>query len=360
MMSSDFEFPRQYFPIKRASTKGRTTKADGACMGKRQTLAVVWTANTWSKRRWHTNNLQWILAAVPVLKTLVLGFSFVFWYSCLTFSTCSFWLAFGVFVSRIFFETACFATFLLIAHGYCIMREHLSLSDRNSIAGLASLLYLLLTGYKADIPQFVVLVALMYMLLMYVIFVRISQNLLILKEQLQYMHNEGVLMMQTAICVKYNMLKKFQRAMYVIMASQILIHCRPDGVASHYWMWLMVREWTEIGILFYIGWTFRSREMTPFFTVIPTCRSLGQHKLPQIFSVDMNVNDFNSLNFKELHVGVPTSLSKGRDVAWPMLVIVQNPGTSISANLKTICSESAQLQTINQDGSLPVSHYEQL
>lgn len=82
-------------------------------------LVGAWTLNTWSKRRWQvcvcftaageaslplhhpfqppplvvtfffqthllsylqqTSNLQWILTAVPVLKALVLGLSFVFW-----------------------------------------------------------------------------------------------------------------------------------------------------------------------------------------------------------------------------------------------------------------------------------------
>jgi hypothetical protein len=68
--------------------------------------------------------------------------------------TCSFWVAFGVFVSRIFFETACFVAFLLLAHGYCITHEQLTLTERRKIAGLAGLLYLTLTGYKAAIPQF--------------------------------------------------------------------------------------------------------------------------------------------------------------------------------------------------------------
>lgn len=83
-------------------------------------------------------------------------------YSCLNLSTCSFWVAFGVFVSRIFFETACFVAFLLIAHGYCIMHEQLSVNERRSIAGLASLLYLTLTGYKAAVPQFAVIFQALY------------------------------------------------------------------------------------------------------------------------------------------------------------------------------------------------------
>jgi hypothetical protein len=103
-----------------------------------------------------TSTLQWVLAAVPTLKTLVHVLSFVFWYSCLNSRTCSFWVAFGVFLTRIFFETAYFVAFLLIAHGYCIMHEQLAIQERRTIAGLASLLYLILTGYKAAVPQFAV------------------------------------------------------------------------------------------------------------------------------------------------------------------------------------------------------------
>lgn len=36
------------------------------------------------------------------------------------------------------------------------MHEQLSVSERRSIAGLASLLYLTLTGYKAAVSQFAV------------------------------------------------------------------------------------------------------------------------------------------------------------------------------------------------------------
>ncbi|KAG0581040.1 hypothetical protein KC19_4G219800 [Ceratodon purpureus] len=291
-------------------------------------LVFMWTLNTWSKRRWQTSNLQWMLTAVPVLKSLVLGLSFVFWYSCLNLSTCSFWVAFGVFVSRIFFETACFIAFLLIAHGYCVMHEQLSVSERRGIAGLASLLYLTLTGYKAAVPQFAVLVVLIYALLLYVIMIHIARNLSMLKEQLQQIQDEGVHMMHTAVYTKYTMFKKFQRAMLMIVVAEILMHARADGLASEYWVRLLVREFTEIGIFFYIGWTFRSREMTPFFTVIPTLHPSGQRILPPIYSVEINEKQFNNLDHKEWHIGVPTSISTNDGTHGPVLVIVQNPGMS--------------------------------
>ena len=29
---------------------------------------------------------------------------------------------------------------------------------------------------------------------------------------------------------------------------------KTDGVANEYWIWLLIREWVEIGIFFYIGY----------------------------------------------------------------------------------------------------------
>ncbi|XP_002962167.2 uncharacterized protein LOC9658269 [Selaginella moellendorffii] len=292
------------------------------------TLVGIWTLNTWRKRQWQTSNLQWILTAVPVLKALVLALSFAFWYSCLHLGTCSFWVAFGVFVTRIFFETACFISFLLISHGYCIMHEQLSISERRSIAGLGSLLYLTLTGYKAAVPQFAILVVLIYLVLLYVIFLHVSRNLALLREQLQLIQNEGVHTMHTALYTKYTMFKKFQAAMLTMVVAEVLMHAKADGVANEYWMRLLVREWTEIGIFSYIGWTFRARETTPFFTVIPTLHSGRESMLPPIYSIEMNEKDFNTLSFKEWHIGVPMSLAKCGGNQKPMLVIVQNPSVS--------------------------------
>lgn len=248
-------------------------------------------------------------------------------YSCLNLSTCSFWVAFGVFVTRIFFETSCFIGFLLISHGYCIMYEQLSVSERRSIAGLSSLLYLTLTGYKAAVPQFSVLVVAIYIILLYVIFLRVSKNLNVLREQLQHIQEEGVQVMHSAVHTKYSMFKKFQGAMAIIVVAELLMHTRADGVANEYWIRLLVREWIEIAIFFYIGWTFRSREVTPFFTVIPTLHSHDPRILPPIYSIEMNQSEFNNLDFKEWHIGVSTPSSKDDDQK-PMLVIVRNPGLS--------------------------------
>lgn len=290
-------------------------------------LVAIWALNTWSKRQWQTSNLQWVLTSVPVLKALVLGLSFVFWYSCLNLSACSFWVAFGVFVTRIFFETACFIAFLLISHGYCIMCEQLPVSERRSIAGLSSILYLTLTGYKAAVPQFTILVVVIYFILLYVIFLHVSKNLNVLREQLQHIQDEGVQIMHSAIHTKYSMFKKFQAAMLTIVIAEVLMHTRADGVANEYWIRLLIREWTEIAIFFYIGWTFRSRDVTPFFTFIPTLHSQDQRMLPPIYSIEMNQCEFNNLDFKEWHIGVPTPSAKGDDKK-PMLVIVRNPGLS--------------------------------
>jgi hypothetical protein len=59
-----------------------------------------------------------------------------------------------VFVARIFSELSCVISFLLIAHGYCIVHDQLSLTNCRRIGGLSFLVYLTLTGYKSGIQQF--------------------------------------------------------------------------------------------------------------------------------------------------------------------------------------------------------------
>ncbi|KAG0578025.1 hypothetical protein KC19_5G198800 [Ceratodon purpureus] len=305
-------------------------------------LVVVWTSNTWSKRRWQTSNLQWVLTVIPAMKSLVMGLSFVFWYSCLHLKTCSFWVAFGVFVSRIFFETACFVTFLLISYGYCIMHEQLSLTERRTVAGLTSLLYLTLTGYKAAVPQFAVLIIFIYAVLLYVIMAHIARNLSLLREQLQQIQAEGVHMMQNAVHTKYTMFRKFQGAILAMVVLEILMHAQAESVVNEYWVRLLVREVTEVTIFFFIGWTFRSREQTPFFNVMPRSNTAGQRTLAPIYSVEMNERQFSKLDYKEWHIGVPTSLSRTGDGNRSMLVIVQNPGVSDFAFTEKFGNEPIQ------------------
>lgn len=307
-------------------------------------LVCVWTLNTWTKRQWQTSNLQWVLTIVPMLKAIVLGLSFIFWYSCLNLSTCSFWVAFGVFVTRIFFETACFVAFLLIAHGYCTMHEQLTITERRSIAGLASLLYLTLTGYKAAVPQFGVLVVLIYGLLLYVIVVHVARNLSALRAQLQQIQEEGIHMLHSAVYTKYTMFKNFQRAMLIMAVAEILMYGLADGIGKEYWVRLLLREFVEIGIFFYIGWTFRSRELTPFFTVIPTLHPSGQRILPPIYCVEINEKQFNNLDHKEWHIGVPASISENGGTHKPMLVIVQNPGMSDFASSDDLVKKPNKLE----------------
>ncbi|KAL5054477.1 hypothetical protein RYX36_035159, partial [Vicia faba] len=126
-------------------------------------------------------------------------------YSCFNFQACSLWMSFGVYVTGVLFQTAAFVSFLLISHGYCIMCEHLSLNERRSTAALACVFYLTLVGYKASVPYFTVLLLLNYFISFYVIFHHISQNLLVLREQLSIIENEDVRAMHDAVYKKYIM-----------------------------------------------------------------------------------------------------------------------------------------------------------
>ncbi|KAK4269340.1 hypothetical protein QN277_022509 [Acacia crassicarpa] len=137
-------------------------------------------------------------------------------------------MSFGVYVTGVLFQTAAFVSFLLIAHGYCIMCEHLSLSERRTTAALGCVFYLTLVGYKACVRYFTVLLLLNYFVSFYLIFWHISQNLLVLREQLSIVENEFVRTMHDALYTKYMMFKKFQGAgnscvQLVAMAETVLL-----------------------------------------------------------------------------------------------------------------------------------------
>ncbi|KAI3779496.1 hypothetical protein L2E82_09217 [Cichorium intybus] len=166
------------------------------------------------------NNLQWTLASVPCVKALQLAFSFFFWYSCFYFQTCSLWMSFGVYVTGLLFETTSIVSFLLIAHGYSITSERLSIPERRAMAILGCVFYLILVGHRASIPYFSILLVLDYLLIFFVIFNHITQNLSLLREQLNFIEDEDVQEMHDAVYTKYLMFKKFKGAMNIVVIAK--------------------------------------------------------------------------------------------------------------------------------------------
>ncbi|KAH8954797.1 hypothetical protein BDL97_08G100000 [Sphagnum fallax] len=320
-------------------------------------LACIWAINTWSKRRFQRSHLQWVITTVPVLKALVLGLTFVFWYSCLNFSNCSFWAAFGVFVARIFSELSCVISFLLIAHGYCIVHDQLSLTNCRRIGGLSFLVYLTLTGYKSGIQQFSVLVIVVYVVFLSVVMANISCNLVMLQEHLEQLQDEVGERWHMGVYAMLIMFKQFRRAVTLMVVAKLMMHAQGEALANEYPRQLFIREVVEISILLYMGWIVRSRELTPFSTIIPILNSPSrQHALPPIYSVEMDKKDFNNFDIKEWHIGVPTSISKCAS-QMPILVIVQSPGIS-SPNLTRdnddLCKDSHSSST-SENNKLHVS-----
>ncbi|ONK69122.1 uncharacterized protein A4U43_C05F19580 [Asparagus officinalis] len=218
-------------------------------------------------------------------------------------------------------------SFLLISHGYCIMYERMSLAERRKTAGLACIVYLTLVGYKAAVPYFTVLMLLNYFLSFYVIFRYISQNLFILREQLNSIDHGDMQTMHGALRTKYIMFKKFQGAMQIVAVVEILVYMNADARPESYWFRLLVREWAQFCIFLYIGWTFRTKEALPNFPVIPTMKLKWENTVPPIYSMEMDAADFNNLTSQEWHVGVPTSFPSPhcKNSVDPLLVIVQHP-----------------------------------
>ncbi|XP_062087546.1 uncharacterized protein LOC133794345 isoform X2 [Humulus lupulus] len=286
--------------------------------------ACSWTFNTYKKRHFQTNNLQWTLAIVPLIKALQLTLSFLFWYSCFHLEICSLWMSFGVYVTGVLFQTASFVSFLLIAHGYCIMSERLSVTERRTTASLGCVFYLTLVGYRASVPYFSVLLLLNYVITFYVIFHHTSQNLLVLRNQLSFIEDEDVQAMHDAVYTKYIMFKKFQGAMQIVAMAEAVIYINFDDSSENYWVRLLVREWAQLCILVYIGWTFRSQDLAPRFSVMPTLKSKGETIVPPIYSIEMDAATFKDFSCHEWHIGVATSTydEKTKD---PVIVIIQQP-----------------------------------
>ncbi|XP_030967737.1 uncharacterized protein LOC126725399 [Quercus robur] len=286
--------------------------------------ACSWTINTYKNRHFQTNNLQWTLASVPLIKALQLALSFLFWYSCFNLQVCSLWMSFGVYVTGVLFQTACFVSFLLISHGYCIMCERLSVTERRTTAGLGCVFYLTLVGYRASVPYFSVLLLLNYFISFYVIFHHISQNLSVLREQLSFIEDEDVHTMHDAVYTKYMMFKKFQATMQIVALAETVIYINMDNSSETYWLRLLVREWAQFCIFLYIGWTFRSQDLTPGFSVMPNLKSKGDTVVPPIYSIEMDAATFRDFRSHPWHIGVPTPRShdSSQDA---VLVIIQHP-----------------------------------
>ncbi|KAA8541764.1 hypothetical protein F0562_022916 [Nyssa sinensis] len=266
--------------------------------------ACSWTINTYKNRNFQTNNLQWTLASVPLIKALQLALSFLFWYSCFNLHTCSLWMSFGVYVTGVLFQTVSFVSFLLISHGYCITCERLSVPERRTTAALGCVFYLTLVGYRASVPYFSVLLLLTYFIAFCVIFRHISKNLKILREQLNFIEDEDVEAMHHAVYTKYVIFKKFQGVIPILAVAETAIHLNMDASLENYWLRLLVREWAVFCIFLYIGWTFRSQDSVPRFSVMPTLKSRSETKVPPIYSIEMDAATFKDFSSHEWHIGV--------------------------------------------------------
>ncbi|XP_050231473.1 uncharacterized protein LOC126680390 [Mercurialis annua] len=286
-----------------------------------------WTLNTFKNRHFQTSNLEWTLASVPLIKALQLTLSFLFWYSCFYHEICSLWLSFGVYITGVLFQTASFVSFLLISHGYCIMCERLSVTERRATAALGCVFYLTLVGYRASVPYFTVLLLLNYLTSFYLIFHQISQNLSMLREQLNFVEDEDVRDMHDAVYTKYLMFKKFQGAMQIVVMAETVIHINVDTSSENYWLRLLLKEWAQFCILLYIGWTFRSQDLAPRFYVMPTVKSKGEIMAPPIYRMEMDAATFKDFNCRQWHIGVPISSSSScdRSSEEPIVVIIQHP-----------------------------------
>ncbi|PPR85371.1 hypothetical protein GOBAR_AA35318 [Gossypium barbadense] len=121
-----------------------------------------------------------------------------------------------------------------------------------------------------------------------------------------------------------NAFRKFQGAMQIVAMAEIVIYINIDDSSENYWLRLLVREWAQFCIFLYIGWTFRSQELAPRFSVMPTLKSKVDLMVPPIYRIEMDATTFREFQSHEWHIGVPTSVrdESSRD---SVLVIIQHP-----------------------------------
>ncbi|KAK8938287.1 hypothetical protein KSP40_PGU017955 [Platanthera guangdongensis] len=290
-----------------------------------------WALNTMRNRHF-VSNLQCIMAAVPLIKAVQLGLSYSFWYSCIKLQVCSLWISFGVYVTGIIFQTASLMSFMLISHGYCIMYERLSVPERRITAAMGFGLYLTLVGYKAAIPYFTVFGLLNYSVSFYLIFRHISQNLVILREELSSMEDGSVQSIDNALRMKYTMFKKFQGAMQIVAVVEFLVFMNVAEAPDNYWLRLLVRECAQFCIYLYIGWTFRALGASTHFSVMRTLKSTWEMKVAPYISRPLPNTAYNE---DDLHISFllqPTShSSQFKNTIDPLLVLVQNPRSASKA-----------------------------
>ncbi|KAH1064611.1 hypothetical protein J1N35_029598 [Gossypium stocksii] len=210
----------------------------------------------------------------------------------------------------VLFRTVSFISFLLISHGYCITCERLSVIERRTTAALGCVFYLTLIGYRAFVPYFT----------------------------LKFVKDEDVQPMRDAVYMKYKMCRKFQGAMQIVAMAEIVfmsdmiardfhfqIYINIDNSSENYWLRLLVREWAQFCIFLYIGyWTFRSQELAPRFSVMPTLKSKVDLIVPPIYRIEMDATTFREFQSHEWRIGMPTSVrdERSRD---SVLVIIQHP-----------------------------------
>ncbi|CAM8983007.1 unnamed protein product [Rhodiola kirilowii] len=284
-----------------------------------------WTFNTYQNRRFQTNKLQWALTSVPLIKALQLTLSSIFWCSCYYHQVCSLWMSFGVYVTGVLLQTASFVCFLLISHGYCIICERLSVSERRTTVALGCVFYLTLIGQRASVPAFPVLLLLCYSISFYLIFHLISQNLRVLRDQLTITVDDDVRAMHEAINTKYAMFKKFKCAMQAVVIAETMIFIYRNDSMEHYWVRICIRECTHFCIFLYIGWVFRSQALAPRFSVMPTVKSKVNAAVPPIYSIEMDAESFGNLRSHDWHLGVQSLHFQNGDPSKPVLVLVQHP-----------------------------------
>jgi len=222
--------------------------------------------------------------------------------------------------------------FLLVAKGWSITRENFSANEWRGVIMSMSGFYMsnsiILVLDTSILPQngFWVANAILYGFMYWYIFHSVLKQLIVLRDQVSLLGDDMPVDIIRPLRMKYLMYQCFVAVVFVSMTMEVCAHSLlySDG---RMWVVLLAYEISNVIILFSLGWTFRPREYSPFFFMIPARLTDDRTRpIPVLEANDEAVDD------AEVEL---MSLMQAEDVVFApsKMIIVRNPSQSVTVGI---------------------------
>jgi hypothetical protein len=239
----------------------------------------------------HASFLSKTVAFIPILKVMVLSSSIIFWGTCVLWNMCSFWFAILWINANLMYEVMYFMCFLMIAKGWCILREDLtSLEWRQIVVILTSLglMDALITVFRGYLGSYYYpLTDAMYggMMLIIVYFVR--DNLKLLNGKLRALHLEQDYETVHNTMMQYRLLVKSLVLIVAFLVFEIVAHSSLSSNTIPVWQSAMIHEAVEFILFVCIGGLVHVQESPSIYSFTPDLQ--GSPIIPTILTADFNL-----------------------------------------------------------------------